>query len=75
MSLNDPTLAEFLAGFEIFVLQRSGRLMAYSYIASERRMQFRAPRTTTVFFSKKYYRVEDIAIIYETITPKKRSAV
>lgn len=74
MSRYDPTLFEWLHGFEILFPQRQGTsdefLMAYSYIPSIRRMQFRDTRTNRmVGLSKKFYDVQAATDVYYRLIP------
>lgn len=76
MSKHAPTLSEFLCGYEIMVPQSDGAyLVAYSYISSVRRYQFRDLRYDTVILSKQMYSLPQAIDMYNSITPKKRQAV
>ncbi len=76
MSKGNPTLAEFLAGFQILVPQRqSGRLVSYRYSVVMQRFLFRETGKGGVQQSKKVYTVADATRVYEEITPKQRPTV
>lgn len=71
MSRSDPTLSEFLDGFEILVPQRDGDyLVGYSYRALTRRFILRDLRDNSVHVSKKLYQVADVIDCYNKFTPK-----
>jgi len=76
MSKSAPTLAEFLAGFEILVPDENGDyLLGWTYVRSVRRFQFRDPRNDNFVFSTHQYSECQAEGVYKAITPKSKDSV
>ena len=76
MSRCDPTLSEFLDGYEILVPQREGTyLVGYSYHAPTKRFVLRDTRDGSLHISKKFYSVAEVIENYNKFTPARKGSV
>jgi len=76
MSRCDPTLSEFLDGYEILVPQNDGAyLVGYSYYEQTKRFVLRDTRDESLHTSKKTYSIADVIELYSKFTPKRKGGV